>query len=302
MSDGILFAGIILFFFLLWFVSGGPTRPISFSGPYITPITDVGDVQSGYDSDEGWLNIPDAPSFFGDGSSLAGDATIANPSPLHGQVRIVNVAAGHDGDEESEYVAIELASEATAPVTISGWRLRSDATYKSAVIPNGAVLPKRGVNRTAPITLEPGDRALIATGDSPIGVSFRENRCTGYFGTRQEFRPSLYSDCPAPLDEFERFYEGNQLADDSCYEYVRSIPQCTNPSVRDRPRLTARCEAFIDEYLEYDGCVAAHALEPGFRGDEWRVYLDRNSALWKNSREAIRLLDANGKTVDLYTY
>lgn len=300
MSDGILFAGILLFFFVLWFISGGPTRPISFSGPYITPITDVGDVQSGYDADQ-WFDVPDTSGWFS-GANLAGDTAIADPSVFRGQVRIVSVSPGYDGDEEGEYVTIELASDAAAPITISGWRLRSDATYKSGTIPNGAVLPARGVNRTAPIVLEPGDRAIVATADSPIGVSFRENRCTGYFGTRQGFNPSLYSDCPAPLDEFERYYVGNQLADDSCYDYVRSIPQCTNPTHRDRPRLTARCEAFIDEYLEYDGCVAAHALEPGFRGDEWRVYLDRSSSLWKGSREAVRLLDASGKTVDLYTY
>ena len=49
-SDGLFFLGVIAFFFILWFATGGPTRPMSFAGPYITPITDVGTVSSGYGS------------------------------------------------------------------------------------------------------------------------------------------------------------------------------------------------------------------------------------------------------------
>lgn len=299
MSDGVFFVGVILFFFLLWFVSGGPTRPISFAGPYITPITDVNDSQAGYGDGSAWLGLPDTVGSFFSGATIQGTAT-ANPSLYRGQVKIVSVSPGTSAKDE--YVTLQLAQDASAPVTISGWRLKSDATHKSETIPFGTELPSRGVNRTAAITLLPGDRATIATGDSPIGVSFRENRCVGYFSSRQSFNPPITSYCPSPYEEFERYYEGNKLADDSCYQYVSSLQSCTIPSHRDRPRLTSRCEAFIDEYLDYDGCVAAHGLEDGFRGQDWRVYLERNTDLWKPSREAVRLLDGNGNTVDLYTY
>ena len=298
MSDGVFFIGIILFFFLLWFVSGGPTRPISFAGPYITPVTDVGQSQAAY-GDDGWFSLPDAGGLFS-GASIQSGTSISDPSPLRGQVRITGVSSGTNADDE--YVSIQLESNAPGPVTISGWMIKSDATHKSVTIPNGAELPRRGVNQTGPITLLPGDRATIATGDSPVGVSFRENRCVGYFGSRQSFNPPLMSNCPAPIDEFERYYDGNQLADDSCYQYVLSLPHCTTPTQRGRPRLTGRCEEFVDERLDYDGCVAAHGLEDGFRSQEWRIYLERNTDLWKTSREAVRLLDGSGKTVDLYTY
>lgn len=298
MSDGILFAAIILFFFLLWFVSGGPTRPISFSGPYITPIADVDDTQFGYDADQ-WFGIPDTGGFFG-GSSIQSGSPIVDPSPLRGQVTITGVSAGTNANDE--YVTLQLSSSAPGPVTISGWRLKSDATHKSETIPNGTELPSRGVNQRTPITLLPGDQVIVTTGDSPIGVSFRGNRCVGYFSSQQTFIPSLMTSCPAPYEEFERYYDGNKLADDSCYSYVSSLSQCTLPAKRDRPRLTSRCEEFIDEYLDYNGCVAAHRLDNDFKGTEWRVYLERNTDLWKPSREAVRLLDATGKTVDLYTY
>ena len=47
-TDLWLYFGIIIFFFILWVYSGGPAHPISFAGPYITPITDVGVSSTGY--------------------------------------------------------------------------------------------------------------------------------------------------------------------------------------------------------------------------------------------------------------
>jgi hypothetical protein len=139
------------------------------------------------------------------------------------------------------------------------------------------------------------------TGDSPIGVSFRENMCVGYFSQRQTFHPSLWSSCPSGLTEFEQYYEGNRLEDDQCYSYVQSLPLCT--AVTDTPSdLSYDCENLIDDYLDYRGCVDAHRFETRFYTNRYRIFLERGSELWKPSREAIRLLDANGKTVDLYSY
>ncbi len=48
MNDGIFIIGFFLFFFVAWVASGGPSKPISFAGPFITPVTTVGTTQSGY--------------------------------------------------------------------------------------------------------------------------------------------------------------------------------------------------------------------------------------------------------------
>lgn len=318
-SDGVFFVGILLFFFLLWFVSGGPTRPISFAGPYITPITDTGTVQEGYANDSAWFGF--GSSFEGKwfGSDPMGGGSSANTqseirrleglvsdlqtfgesSPYRNQVSITGVSSSVDVD--NEYITIQLSRSAPSPVTVSGWRVRSDATRNSATIPSGTELPKSGVNSVAPITLQPGDTLTLTTGDSPIGVSFRENTCVGYFAQRQSFVPSLQSSCPSPLDEFERYYEGNKLADDECYDYVRSLEQCT--AVPNPPSdLSRACRELVDERLDYSGCVATHRNDADFSDSRWRAYLERSGTLWKTSREAIKLIDNNGKTVDLYTY
>ncbi|HEX2792107.1 MAG TPA: hypothetical protein VHO23_00070 [Candidatus Paceibacterota bacterium] len=331
MSDGLFFLGVLFFFFLLWFVSGGPTRPISFAGPYITPITDVGDEQVGYDDPDGIFEFvrggsspsPSASSNgwswsgWGGGQDAARDLQNAedelrrlegaaadarafgDPSPYRDQVEIVSVAPSTERDQE--YVTVQARSSASGPVTISGWRVKSDASGKYATIPYGSELPRSGLNTTSSIVLYPGERAILSTGSSPVGVSFRENMCTGYFAEREEFTPYLGGSCPTPLDEFERFYSGNKLDDDTCYAFVSGARSCT--AVTDTPAyLTSACEDLVDGYLYYGGCVAAHRYESRFRGTTWRVYLERGSSLWKSSREAVKLLDQNGKTVDLYTY
>lgn len=319
-SDAFFFIGVLFFFFMLWLVSGGPTRPISFAGPYITPITDVDTVQEGYDDENGWINttgnairggIGQAPQQIQQGIAgvesdlhrLQGEAADArafgSASPYRDQVSITSVAPGTDS--KSEYVTIQLSPTASGSVTISGWRLRSDASGNGGIIPNGTEVPYSGVNPVAPIVLYPGDTATIATGDSPIGVSFRENMCVGYLGTRQSFNPPLWSMCPAPLDEFDRYYSGNKLKDDRCYYYLQTQQQCTTVT-RPPSDLSSECDRVIDTYLSYSGCVATHRYESSFRGSSWRIYLERGGKLWKSSREAVKLLDQNGLTVDLYTY
>lgn len=322
-GDGVFFLGVFLFFFFVWFVSGGPTRPISFAGPYITPITDADQTQEGYGSTDGWLGgIPDSLSFgFSDGVSgggslqsrlfgaqeelhrLEGQArdldAFGDPSPYRGQVDITGVVAGNTAKDE--YVTIQVSPSAPSSIVITGWRLKSMASGKSATIEMGTGLPRTGVNDTGPITLASGDQAIIATGDSPVGVSFRENTCVGYFGERQTFSPSLWNNCPSPLSEFERYYEGNALRDDRCYAYVQTLPSCV--AVTDPPAdLTYACESFVEEYLDYRGCVDAHRNDARFSTNRYRVFLEKETKLWKASREAIRLLDKDGKTVDLYTY
>lgn len=313
-SDGVFFFGVIAFFFILWLSTGGPTKPISFAGPYITPITDVDSVQYGYGdgSYEGnssgggsvWGNIMNIEDTL---SGLQRDSSeiraFGEASPLRGQVT-VSAAGTSATDPDLEYVTLYAAG--TQSVDITGWRLVSGASGRGARIPEGASLPRSGrVNDTDRIVLNPGEEAIVVTGEAPKGVSFKENMCTGYFANNQTFYPSLQTQCPAPYDEFDRFFTGNELRDDKCYQRMQSTASCTTP---DDSGMSGPCIRLIDEYLTYNGCVEKHRYDSRFAGRTWRIYLEyENSSgksveLWKSSRDAVKLLDASGKTVDLYTY
>ena len=312
-SDGLFFLGIIVFFFILWFATGGPTRPMSFAGPYITPITDVGTVSLGYGSGstEGfvssgsiWSNIMGLENQVADLQRNASDIrAFGEVSPLKGQITVGTGGTGAT-DPDQEYVT--LRASGSQSVDITGWRLVSGASGHGARIPEGTALPTRGrVNDTARIVLNPGDTAIVVTGEGPNGVSFRENMCTGYLGESQTYYPTLQNRCPAPYDEFDRFFTGNELRDEKCYTLMRSSPTCKTPSDRG---VSGACTRLIDEYLTYNSCVEKHQYDSGFPGKTWRIYLEyensrgRSEELWKPTRDAVKLLDTNGKTVDLYTY
>ncbi len=321
MSDGFFFIAVIGFFFVLWLAGGGPTQPISFSGPYITPITTVGVTQNGYG--DGTYH-PTSPSEIrstlqGAENSLttlqkqAADAkTFGEPSSYRGQITLQGGGATNS-DVKTEYVVVQLSYSAKASVAITGWSLESVATGKSATIGGGAEIPRTGdVNQTTTIVLQPGDQAIISTGESPIGTSFKENECVGYLGQRQDYTPSISSQCPSPVDEFNKFYTGNALRDDGCYQLMQNTSSCHAPN--DTGRYSSYCLNLIDQHLNYNGCVASHQSDSRFYGNTWRIFLNREpierkhtdpyvyGELWKQSREGIKLLDNTGKTVDLYTY
>lgn len=305
-GDGLFFLGVLAFFFILWFATGGPSRPISFAGPYITPITDVDTVQQGY-GDTPAVDFRSRSvwsDFMSGGLGGSGVSGVSNPSPYRGQVRVSGSGGVTSEDPDKEYVV--LRAHGDSAVDITEWRLVSVASGRSARIPMGASLPRSGrVNDTGRIVLSPGDEAIVVTGESPTGVSFKENKCTGYFTKRQDFSPSLGNRCPSAYKEFESHYSGNALRDDQCYSLMRNTPSCETPSDRG---MSNACIALIDTYLTYNSCVEQHRNDSDFADDTWRIYLEyensrgRSDELWKSSRDAIKLLDSEGRTVDLYSY
>ncbi len=225
-----------------------------------------------------------------------------NPSPYRNIIALGRGDAGST-DPDTEYLTLTMSQENRAPIDISAWRIESVVTNKQVSIPFGVRLPKRGrINATERIQLLPGDTALVLTGESPTGVSFYENRCTGYFAENQTFYPSLSLSCPYPLDEMKRF--GNiALDDDKCYEFIQTLSSCKNADADDAPKkLSGSCRTFVEETLSYQGCVANHSTDPYFYKGPWRIYLERNDDLWRKEREILRLLDDQGRTVSVVRY
>lgn len=285
MQDFLFFVGLILVVFAIWVGSGGPDRPISFSGPFLAPITNTGTNADSYGD-------PNLFSPIGGGTS--------NSSPYRGSVSLSRDTSGAmSTDPKSEYVVIRYSSSAHEPITVSGWKLVSTATNKEVTLPDAAQLPNLGrVSDTDPVFLHPGHEVIVTTGRSPVGVSFNENRCTGYFEERQNFTPSLAFACPSGGEEFSRYYDDE---DDACEMFARGINRCETET--DVPsELSSSCEAFVDEYMNYSGCVEAHEQEVDFYSGTWRLFLGKSDELWKKSNETILLVDSTGKTVDALSY
>lgn len=314
-SDLFLFFGILIFIFVTWVATGGPSRPISFAGPYITPITMPGGRGTGYALSDGGKSGSASPQQIQQGvnkaqqdvvtlqKSLATAARFGTPSTFKGLVTIRHSIGGLSAtDAKKEYLTISVSGRATTGIDVSGWRIESEAVGHSLGIPEGVNLPHSAiVNQTAPIVLSAGQSAVITVGESPVGMSFRENMCTGYFDQFQNFTPSIAHLCPLPSSDFDRFYLGNVHSLDACKAYVKTVNRCIVPL--DTPSdLANDCMHFVDNYLNYNGCVVAHQTDKGFLGNEWRIYLGRDDQFFTKTHDTVKLLDTAGNTVDLLSY
>ncbi|HYD93006.1 MAG TPA: hypothetical protein VEB18_00935 [Candidatus Paceibacterota bacterium] len=277
-TDLMFFVGMMLLFFLVWIAGGGPSRPISLSGPLLTPIAIPGPGGVTYGTT--------TPG----GSGISAGATVSITKDSTG---------AKSTDAKTEYLTIYVSPVADGPISTAGWRLVSRQTGESAAFPLGAEIPRSGsVNTLTPITLQPGDQAIIVSGRSPVGVSFKENLCTGYLEERQDFKPPLAQSCPTPYQEFQRYAEDES---EKCAEYVRSIPYCATETNTSQS-VGSSCRDFVDEYLNYNGCVRAHQNDSNFKGTTWRIYLGSGDDLWRSEREKIELIDASGNVLDSLSY
>lgn len=297
MQDGFFFLGIFILLFVVWVATGGPMRPISFAGPYLNPIHTTGTTAQPYGDPSQYSSINSTVTV-----GLNGVNASPNTSASAGAITLSRDTSGAmSTDPDQEYVVINVSAGASGNVSTAGWKLVSRTSGDGASFPQGAEVPVSGrVNALSAILLHPGDQAIVATGRSPVGISFRENECTGYLEEHQDFHPALSMNCPTPSQEFSSYYA---KSDDngSCAAFVRSIPYC-GTETPSSANISSSCQDFVDERLNYNACVNTHHADPGFESTVWRIFLGQNDELWGRSHETIALLDAQGKVIDSLTY
>jgi len=315
-ADALLFIGILVFIFIVWIAMGGTAHPISFSGPVTPRATGISSTTGGFSlrsfGGSGTVSNQQVESDLNKVQQGVVDLQenyvesqrFGTPSVYKGLVTIHHsIGPLMSEDPDTEYLTISVSSRAPeAGIDVSGWSVEGEAEGKSFSIPEGVNLPHLGdVNQNEPVVLAPGQTAIITVGDSPVGMSFRENMCTGYFDQFQDFSPPIQHLCPSPTTDFNRFYLGDPKKLDACHAYIQSVHSCTVPL--DTPSgLGSDCNQFIDQYLNYNGCVDAHTGDKGFFGNEWRVYVGRGSDFFTKDHDTVKLLDTSGNTVDLLTY
>lgn len=308
-SDLLWVLGIFIVIGVMWFVSGGPQK-------------NAGDKKS-----ESFEN----QSIFGDNSSqgtVKNDGTIPSiqdeikdiekelerlkrevaeaqakkeESPLKGSAFIDTAKASNIGPN-NEYVRVRISSSVKDRILITGWELYSPMTGRGARIGNGVAIPKiGGSNVERPILASPGDTIFVSTGRSPIGISFRTNMCSGYLSQFQTFNPKLSRSCPR-ADEEASFLQTDKALSKNCLDFLRTIPTCQVYTKSYPTNIENECRIFVDSNMNYNACVNNHLGDTEFPDNDWYVYLNEDIDLWRNEVEAIKLLDSDGKTIDVDSY
>lgn len=236
-------------------------------------------------------------------AQAAESKTFGDPSPFKGQAQIISDGTARENSPQAEYIVVAAGIGNTAPVDMAGWSLQSAYTGVRAFVPQSSSLFLMGtVNNLSPLQLAPGQSAIINSGVSPVGVSFRQNICTGYLGQLQPFSPSLANSCPSPASELPINAGNLQKYGETCFDFLQTLPTCAAPLSEFPSNISSNCRAFAANALSYNGCVARHQSARDFLGESWRVFLNSRVELWRNSHDIIRLLDAGGRTVDVLTY
>lgn len=227
--------------------------------------------------------------------------TFGNPSAYVGKVTIRGSATA-EKDAAEEYIELNAARGSTLPINITGWSLQSAVTGLRFFVPPAAPIFVLGtLNNTEPVYLEPGTSAIVVSGTSPVGISFRTNICSGYLTELRQFTPELGSLCPAAPDILTKTPDSLRIYGSACFDYIETIPQCHFPATVPS-NLSAPCRTLLANTLSYNGCVQQNLYNASFSLPEWRLYLNARRELWDNAHDIIRLLDAQGHTVDVLTY
>lgn len=315
-----VFVCIIAIFALMWLLTGGAGRVLQLAQNIRNPALLIGGGSaSGTPLKLPWqidVAVPESGSYnYGEtdltSESFAQDtgaarqdmgndaATFGLVSPYRGQISIdTQASVVNKSDPHLEYVVIRAATTNTAPISLVGWSLQSALSGGRVLVPQAADPFVLGVlNTVIPAQFAPGAVAVVVSGASPVGVSFRENNCTGYLAELQSYIPQLdTTHCPDPVSS------PDLQSHASCADYFNSIPRCHFPGIAPHTGVSSECINLAANALSYNGCVARHEQDAGFKSNVWRLYVAAGVELWRNSHDVIRLLDAQGQTVDILTY
>lgn len=277
---------VILFFivlFVMWYVSGGTFN----SGIIMEPLKQ-GLRESQQPSEPTPSVIEETPS--------AKKPEDSGASPHKGKVHIRtgNVTAT---DPDKEYFRLYADYLDNERINITGWILVNENNEEQTIGKGAEIAYSAQINPEYNIMLDPGGEALILTGKSPINTNFKINICTGYFTQFQTFEPTISKSCPAP-SKSPGLYE---TKDDSCIDYVNSLPICVMP-LEIPFGLQNACQDFISSHINYNGCVKDYKDSKSFFKKEWRVYLGRSEEFWPRKYSTITVLDQSRRLVDSLDY
>ncbi|MBM3272022.1 hypothetical protein FJY94_01920 [Candidatus Kaiserbacteria bacterium] len=313
-----LLAGLLIIIVAAWFLGGGwekmkaaargygnPFQAILSGGSFLgsdfrlpgSPIIPEG---AGLGDLGDLAYVPESDASFGNAYELdarTSDArSFGTPSPY---ALSVSLRIEHPGTEQ-EYAIIESSG---SEVIMTGWSLQSALTRVRVSLPHAAPMFVVGAPNTLDASvLRPGGIAVVSSGMSPVGVSFRENLCSGYLGQLQQFSPPFAGTCPTPTASMPRTPAAESRLGASCFEYLATLPACTFPGASLPTSLPAMCRATIAERLTYNGCFQSFSARSDFYRDQWRLFLGTQAPLWRADSDIVRLLDAEERTVATYSY
>jgi len=228
----------------------------------------------------------------GSATSTGTSSTTSQFSPYYHDVRFSGVSSG-----EISLTTYSTYGAATSTVDITGWEIKTN--HGGEFIPQVVdIYNPESANLGSDIILTTGsnqpDYVNIFSTSAPANL--RVNECMGYLNTPVQFNPGFSYDCPAPDRSQISQFTG------ACQNYIESLSNCQVPDFSNYyfPRNDYQCEDYLTGKYNYNWCVDTYASQPGFLGDEWRIWMGATPL--DSYHDNVELLDRNGLVVDTYSY
>ncbi|MEI6296798.1 MAG: hypothetical protein WCO84_04110 [bacterium] len=200
-----------------------------------------------------------------------------------------------DKETNTQIIEISVLPTSKKSINITGWKIKGVIDSVPKVIEKGVPIFKQGkVNEEKDVVVYPGEKALILPGYSPIGVSFKLNKCSGYLEQFQAFTPHLSQSCPRD------YLEGN--LDLSCTLFLKTITNC-NAYIKEFPRdVSKECQDVVNRRLNYNACVEENYQDTNFGSGEWRVYMNSTNSFGSKGGDMISIYDADNNLISTIFY
>jgi len=311
MKDLRAFVFIIIILAFVWLFTGGPLRPSSKSGWFLNKpqqkaaqetkkqTEEILGTKSSDPSKEAAQNFSSRQS----SSAKSKVQSSSSQSSVRPDFATLKKRRAKETNPDEEYLEIKADKKNKSSLKITGWKLKGK-TGLDVVIGKGAfyIYASAASQPQEDIYLKPGEKAVIVTGKSSLGTSFKMNKCVGYFEQFHEFTPELNTECPLLRDDEP---PANLINNDQCLDYIDRVSSCqTVISVPYKYsfKLSSSCQDYVTQNANYKTCLEKHKDDSDFYLPGWRIYLDRSEELWKKKRETITLYDGKNNIIDSKSY
>ena len=220
-------------------------------------------------------------------------ASAATTSPYKGKI-VIYEFYGTASKPSGERLTLKNTTK-SEKISVTGFKVEN-ARGGSFTVPLAHALPGVSPTMNDLIVLAPGERVLISLGKQERQMNFRENLCTGYFDESSDFSPSLNHRCP------EVVLQNKALYTDKCIKLIEGTGSCQ--AGQTEQFTDSQCAAFINDHLNYNGCVRDNKNRDGFYLNRWLVWMQysQEQEFFRNLTETVTVRDQNGRFVDENSY
>ncbi len=199
-------------------------------------------------------------------------------------------------DYSQETLIILVRDTINEKIDLKNWKIfdyKKNIAYDLEAITTGE-------ETSIPFIVSGGHSIFVNSGRSPVGHSFRVNKCSGFLTQFHRFYPQIKVDCPESRD-ITVDYGQVPFGDDVCFREITKLKKCETP-VEIPSNISYQCRNLLENQISEKGCTDLYKDDDDFYTKEWRSFLGIENEIWPEKNGVIILFDGENKLVSTMIY